>query len=100
MENCIENIVNMDGNTSFGFDDMEAERKLPEPAAGGMAYDMCSLEEWEKKAILACIGKCDGNITRAAQILGVNRSTLHAKMNKYQEEEGVLKQFALPRCAC
>jgi PAS domain S-box-containing protein len=88
MENCIENIVNMDGNTSFGFEAWETERPA-EPAAERLSYDMCSLEEWEKKAILACVEKCNGNITRAAQVLGVNRSTLHAKINKYKQEKSV-----------
>lgn len=84
MENCIENIVNMDGNTTLEFEIQEADRYLPEPDRR-LTYDMCSLEEWEKRAILACVEKCGGNITRAAQVLGVNRSTLHAKINKYQK---------------
>lgn len=86
MENCIENIVNMDGNTTLEFEIQEADRYLPEPDRR-LTYDMCSLEEWEKRAILACVEKCGGNITRAAQVLGVNRSTLHAKINKYQKEK-------------
>ncbi len=87
MENCIENIVNMEGNSSFGFEARETERVQAEPAAERFSYDMCSLEDWEKRAILACIEKCNGNITRAAQVLGVNRSTLHAKINKYKQEK-------------
>jgi PAS domain S-box len=87
MENCIENIVNMDGNTSFHFELGETERMQDGPNAEMLAYDMCSLEEWEQKAILMCVAKCNGNITRAAQILGVNRSTLHAKINKYKKEK-------------
>jgi transcriptional regulator with PAS, ATPase and Fis domain len=85
MENCIENIVNMDGNTSFSFDGEAEERPRTEQEEDQFAYDMYSLEEWEKKAILACMEKCGGNITRASQILGVNRSTLHAKINKYHK---------------
>lgn len=89
MENYIENIVNMDGNTSFGFEVWETERIQAEPIAETLSYDMCSLEEWEKKAILTCVEKCNGNITKAAQVLSVNRSTLHAKINKYKKEETV-----------
>ena len=47
---------------------------------------MCSLEEWEQKAILSCIDKCDGNISKAAQVLGINRSTLHSKINRYKKD--------------
>lgn len=89
MENCIENIVNMDGNTTLEFEMPQSkvtEQYLTEQDER-LTYDMCSLEEWEKRAILACVEKCGGNITRAAQVLGVNRSTLHAKINKYQKEK-------------
>ena len=89
MENCIENIVNMDGSTSFEFEFQEAVQLGAAPQERRLVYDMCSLEEWEKRAILTCVKKCNGNITRAAQILGVNRSTLHAKINKYQRNKDV-----------
>ena len=84
MENCIENIVNMDGNTSFSFEAKSMEYKQYEPIAIELEYNMCSLEEWEQRAILSCIEKCNGNISKAAAILGVNRSTLHSKINKYK----------------
>ena len=93
MENCIENIVNMDGSTSFEFGIQEIGQFQAEPQESKGAYDMCSLEEWEKRAILACVKKCNGNITRAAQVLGVNRSTLHAKINKYQKDGNVVKSY-------
>jgi transcriptional regulator with PAS, ATPase and Fis domain len=86
MENCIENIVNMDGNTSFKFEVQESERMQESPKREKLSYDMCSLDEWEKRAILACVETCKGNITRAAQVLGLNRSTLHAKINKYKKD--------------
>jgi len=84
MENCIENIVNMDGNTSFGFDTYHIEQRQYRHRASEPEYDMCSLNEWEKKVVLSCLDQCNGNITKAAQILGVNRSTLHSKINKYK----------------
>ena len=86
MENCIENIVNLGGNTSYSFETKNLEYKQYRPAAGGLEYNMCSLEDWERKAILSCLEKCGGNITKTAQILKVNRSTLHAKINKYNKE--------------
>lgn len=48
-----------------------------------LEYDMCSLEQWELKAIKSCIDKCNGNITKASRILGINRSTLYSKLKKY-----------------
>jgi len=84
MENCIENIVNLEGNTTYDFGSRELGSKSQSSAEIKAEYDMCSLEEWEKKAIRSCIEQCGGNITKAARILGINRSTLHAKINKFK----------------
>ena len=43
-------------------------------------FDMCTLKEIEKNAIIRCIEKCDGNITEASKILGINRSTIYSKL--------------------
>lgn len=85
MENCIENIVNMDGNTSFSFAPVLSGHRRYDSGVSGPEYQPCSLEEWEKKAILSCLDHCKGNITKTAQILDINRSTLHSKINKYRK---------------
>ena len=84
MENCIENIVNLDGNTSFSFEAKNFEMPRSNFIIEKPEYEMCSLEEWERKAILYCLGQCSGNITQAARVLEINRSTLHSKINKYK----------------
>ena len=86
MENCIENIVNMDGNISFNFDVKNLENRQNDSFVKELEYNMCSLEEWEKKAIFNCLDKCNGNVTKAAQVLGIHRSTLHSKINKYKKK--------------
>lgn len=83
LENCIENIVNMDGNTSFGFENKTIRRDLNYCNNVKLEYDMCSLEELEKRAISICINQCEGNISKACRILGINRSTMYSKMKKY-----------------
>lgn len=83
LENCIENIVNMDGNTSFVFENKVLVREENNHSITNTEYDMCSLEELEKRAIIICIDNCGGNITKSCKILGINRSTLYAKMKKY-----------------
>ncbi|WP_368487604.1 sigma-54-dependent Fis family transcriptional regulator [Clostridium sp. BJN0013] len=84
LENCIENIVNMNGNTSFVFQNNLPENKQSSSYTTDFQYDMCSLKEWEKKAIINCINNCNGNISKASKILGINRSTLYTKIKKYQ----------------
>jgi len=83
LENCIENIVNMNGNTSFSFENKTIKREINYCCNVNLEYDMCSLEELEKRAISICINQCDGNISKACRILRINRSTIYAKMKKY-----------------
>lgn len=85
IENCIENIVNMDGNISFNLEEDSEKNAECNYNSGGFDYNMCSLEDWEKRAILSCIAKCNGNITKAADVLGVNRITLYTKLKKYNK---------------
>ena len=42
-----------------------------------------SLDAIEKKAIINTIKKTDYNLSKAAQILKIGRSTLYRKMEKY-----------------
>lgn len=88
MENCIENIVNMNGNTSFRFETENLAQKQNNLTIYNTQYNMCSLEDWDEKAILSCIDKCNGNITKASKILGINRSTLYSKLKKYNIKAG------------
>ncbi len=43
-----------------------------------------SLKEMEKKHIERILAMCDGNISKAAGLLEVNRTTLHNKIKKYR----------------
>jgi len=43
-----------------------------------------SLKEVEKNHILEVLRKTDWNILKSAQILGIDRSTLYSKMNRYE----------------
>jgi DNA-binding NtrC family response regulator len=43
-----------------------------------------SLGEVEKRVIEATVRHCAGNLSRAAKILGMNRSTLYLKIKEYK----------------
>lgn len=45
--------------------------------------DILKLDELEKQAIKKAIKKSDGNMSKAAEFLGVSRTTLYAKISKY-----------------
>jgi len=51
----------------------------------GEAPDMpFSLEEMERNHIGQILKQCGWNISRAAQLLEINRTTLHNKIKKYE----------------
>jgi DNA-binding NtrC family response regulator len=54
------------------------------PRADPCSFGAMTLEELEISHIKAALDVCNGNITRAAKQLGVDRSTLMRKMKRYQ----------------
>jgi DNA-binding NtrC family response regulator len=54
------------------------------PAGGSVpSRDITSLDEMEKQHIIKIIEKNRGNITKAAEELGISRTALHRRINKY-----------------
>jgi DNA-binding NtrC family response regulator len=45
--------------------------------------DVRSLEDVERTHILRVLDECSGNQTRTAEVLGIDRVTLHHKLKKY-----------------
>ena len=45
-----------------------------------------TLETCEKEHILETLKYCEGNMTTAAEMLGIGRATLYRKLQKYQNE--------------
>ncbi|MDP4084258.1 MAG: sigma 54-interacting transcriptional regulator [Bacillota bacterium] len=83
LENAIERALNM-------VDEGEciAPKHLPEEITGNVhQYPIRSLtevmEETERNAIFNCLRMMDGNKTETAKLLGISRTSLYEKMNKY-----------------
>lgn len=47
-----------------------------------------TLEEAERQLIISTIDYCGGNKTKAAEVLGIGRKTLHRKLQEYNLEKG------------
>lgn len=45
--------------------------------------DVRNLEDVERAHILRVLDECSGNQTRTAEVLGIDRVTLHHKLKKY-----------------
>jgi two-component system response regulator AtoC len=59
---------------------LPAELALPSPPATNTGGEARSLEDMERKAILAALEETGGNRTRAAAKLGISRSTMKRKL--------------------
>jgi DNA-binding NtrC family response regulator len=83
LENAVERAMvtsrgRMLTDDDFGFLAHNGARK-PWSVPAGM-----SLQEMEKHLIVATLQQTEGNIKEAAQVLGIDRSTLYEKLKKYE----------------
>jgi DNA-binding NtrC family response regulator len=59
------------------------------PGAGGLYLRVgASLEENERRLILATLEHVSGSKRKAAEILGISLKTLYTKLNSYQPKNG------------
>jgi DNA-binding NtrC family response regulator len=81
LKHAVERAVIMSENGSFPFDGVV----LPATAAGASASEdsVLNLDELEKRAIQRALGQFQGNLTKAAQALGLGRTTLYRKMARH-----------------
>ena len=59
-----------------------ADLPLPADRADEQTLSM-DLERWEENAIREALRRTEGNVARAAQMLGIVRDTLSSKIKKY-----------------
>ena len=66
----------------------QLERLVDEMVTKGVRYEDAQ-REFEKKFIAQVLLKADGNLCRAAEVLGMHRNTLSRKLSEYR-----LRRFA------
>ena len=79
LQHMVERAVIMAEGKTLDFSGLKRQPAFPVRAVAGTL----NLEELEKKAIAAAIWKHGGNMSRAAEELGLGRTTLYRKMEKY-----------------
>jgi two-component system response regulator HydG len=82
LKHAVERAVIMSENGSFPFDGVV----LPAVAAAGVGTgdeSVLNLDELEKRAIQRALSQFQGNLTKAAQALGLGRTTLYRKMARH-----------------
>ncbi|MBS3764066.1 MAG: sigma-54-dependent Fis family transcriptional regulator, partial [Planctomycetes bacterium] len=93
LKNVVERMVIMCEDDVLGPDLLPAELRgrqavaIPQPGGEKMPEALESLGELEKNYIKEVLRKTDGNKKKTAEILGIDRSTLYAKLKKYAEED-------------
>ena len=61
----------------------QLERLIGELVARGVTYDEAH-REFEKRYIAHALAKADGNLGKAADLLGMHRNTLSRKVSEYR----------------
>ena len=61
----------------------QLEQLVHEMVSRGIRYDE-ALREFEKKFIMQVLLKANGNLGKAADLLGIHRNTLSRKMTEYR----------------
>jgi two-component system, NtrC family, response regulator AtoC len=94
IENLLERVVLMAKGSVIGLEDIPPEIKaaveevfrLPQDIHAGQFKEFIRSQtgEVEKQMIVRCLEESGGNVTRAAQLLGLSRKGLQLKMIKYK----------------
>lgn len=103
LENVIERAIILMPGEHIGLREMPDWIMNPEKSANSVTakdsptklhssscadFDDLTLEEIERRVILRVLEKTGQNKTEAAKSLGITRKTLHARLNRYKEQEG------------
>lgn len=95
LENLMERLALMAKEDRIGSEDIPPELKNAPATSAALAYRethpkplkdfmRSHLEDLEKQMIIRTLEECGGNVTRAAQQIGISRKGLQLKMIKYQ----------------
>lgn len=81
MENCIKRAVIMADGSQIGVDDLGL--KVGDTTQSEPINLRQVREEAECKALMRALARVDGNVVRAAELLGVSRPTIYDLMNRH-----------------
>jgi DNA-binding NtrC family response regulator len=85
--NCVESAVVLASDNIIDLEDLPAGVRNAGSEERVVIPVGTTMEQAEKALILATIASCRGNKSKAADILGVARKTIHRKVQEYQLED-------------
>jgi len=80
LRNCLESMVVLSSGDTLTADDLPPQFRDAPAAAPAAESGSGTLESSERELIARALEHCNGNITRAAQELGISRRTLHRRL--------------------
>src|SRR5207244_422020 len=90
LEHTVERLVVLEQKPEIGTDHLPVDIvaagqnvSAPVSSSGKLQSLKKARANWERQYILGALVQCDWNQTKAAQLLGINRNTLIAKMQQY-----------------
>lgn len=84
LQHTIERAVILTDADTVGADDLQFSASTPATDAGpGLGVASLDLEEIERAAVRSALSKHGGNITHAAEALGLTRKSLYRRIEKY-----------------
>jgi two-component system response regulator HydG len=105
LENCVERAVALGRSSTLTVEDLPerirlADFKQDDGPNGGRAASLISLFDLERRHTLRAVDLLGGNMTRAAQLLGIDRTTLYRRLKRYESsEENGTPPGSAPRAA-
>jgi two-component system response regulator HydG len=91
LQNCIERAVALTEFEQISVEDLPEKVRAYRPTLLVLSQDnsqeLLSLEELERRYVLRVLRVMGGNKTRAAEVLGVDRRTLHRRLDRYTQGE-------------
>lgn len=89
LENAVERSVVLCKEDVIKPDDLPQELRTSDSSPVGLSSSRTNLETLEREHIKSVLEQCDWNKFRAAQLMGISRSTLYSKMKKHELVEPV-----------
>jgi len=87
LRNSIESAVVLSRSSVIEIEDLPPSVRLADKSSQ-LSLDVgITLAEAEKQLIISTLVMCGGNKTRAAEVLGIGRKTLHRKLQEYQIDQ-------------
>jgi len=87
LENMVERAIALNTSGMLTAADFGEYMTKKEPRSALFSGDLVSLEEIERQYISHVIDRCSGNMSRAAEVLQIDRRTLYRMMERFSNKE-------------